>query len=526
MTWWAQVWLVPAVIAVSALSLSALSLLEASRSPGSLTITYYYSLAVNTVTAACCGWIGWVWFRRRQDLESSKDLLRTLELPRIPMSAGDSTLAAVRVDNDALYVESIELRNIRCFEFLEIPFIEQSWGALTTLLVGENSSGKSTLLRSLALGLCPESDAVALMRKQGRFVRNGAQRGKITVRVRGADFRGEIHTRIEAGEGSRSEVVRQETIPHDFPWDRIFLCGYGTQRTAEATSSHERYTPLLALSTLFEDSKPLLNPEAVLSRQHAGVREEVNRMLASILMLESDLPITKSPTGLALNGPWGAMPLQGASDGYRSTTQWVLDFLGWQSFAGRLKPSGPGGGLLLIDEIEQHIHPRWQRHLVQRIRQSLPAVQIIATTHTPLIASGAADIEGAKMIQLQRDEGGEVTVSVIAASELTGMRADQVLAGAFGLLTTKNPNSEADTERYVQLLQGERTAEEDREFSELDRRLKGGWQAQNPYEEAVEKALSETLARMAEANSDLLEVEKKRQLREMFERLEKSNDSH
>lgn len=95
-------------------------------------------------------------------------------------------------------------------------------------------------------------------------------------------------------------------------------------------------------------------------------------------------------------------------------------------------------------------------------------MQIIATTHTPLIASGTADIEGAQIIQLQRDEDSEVVVSVIAASELTGMRADQVLAGAFGLLTTKNPASEADTERYVQLLQHRRTPEEEGEFAELD----------------------------------------------------------
>ena len=46
-------------------------------------------------------------------------------------------------------------------------------------------------------------------------------------------------------------------------------------------------------------------------------------------------------------------------------------------------------GILLIDELEQHLHPRWQRTILGQLRKSFPKLQIIATTHSPLVASGA-----------------------------------------------------------------------------------------------------------------------------------------
>ena len=49
-------------------------------------------------------------------------------------------------------------------------------------------------------------------------------------------------------------------------------------------------------------------------------------------------------------------------------------------------------GLLLIDEIETHLHPRWQKDILGIIRELFPAVQIILTTHSPFILSSLDDI--------------------------------------------------------------------------------------------------------------------------------------
>ena len=49
-------------------------------------------------------------------------------------------------------------------------------------------------------------------------------------------------------------------------------------------------------------------------------------------------------------------------------------------------------GVVFIDEIEQHLHPRWQRNIIRLLTRSFPRVQFVATTHSPLVASGCEDV--------------------------------------------------------------------------------------------------------------------------------------
>jgi len=75
-------------------------------------------------------------------------------------------------------------------------------------------------------------------------------------------------------------------------------------------------------------------------------------------------------------------------DGVRSTVAWIADFMmredqvAWSS---RLKGKRPG--LLLLDEIDTHLHPLWQRRLLPAMREALPDVQMIVTSHSPFVIS-------------------------------------------------------------------------------------------------------------------------------------------
>ena len=67
-----------------------------------------------------------------------------------------------------MYIKRLYLKNVRCFEKLEINF-DQPGSSI--LLLGDNGDGKSTILKSLAMGLCDDSSAAALFRElQGEFV--------------------------------------------------------------------------------------------------------------------------------------------------------------------------------------------------------------------------------------------------------------------------------------------------------------------------------------------------------------------
>jgi AAA domain, putative AbiEii toxin, Type IV TA system len=79
-------------------------------------------------------------------------------------------------------------------------------------------------------------------------------------------------------------------------------------------------------------------------------------------------------------------------DGVRSTVGWVADFMMRQDavpWSPELKEKRPG--ILLLDEVDAHLHPRWQRLLLPAMREALPNVQIIATSHSPFVISSCPD---------------------------------------------------------------------------------------------------------------------------------------
>jgi energy-coupling factor transporter ATP-binding protein EcfA2 len=426
-------------------------------------------------------------------------------------------------------VSKIEIENIRCFDKLTINFSPNASSVQWAMILGDNAVGKSTLLRCIALGLCKESDAVALMKAvSGGFVRKGAQEGFIKIHLR-EDKNSKrpkkytITTRISQKSEDGSEIVRQETEPAKaFPWSDIFVCGYGAYRAAQAHSSFEQYEVRDAVVSLFDPQASLQNPEIVLLRHDPEVREKLEQKLLQILMLdEPGYKMNFTKRGLELEGPWGCLPFQVLSDGYRSTTQWVLDFIGWLIHAERLIDNPDIGGILLIDELEQHLHPRWQRYIVQRLRQQFPKTQIIASTHTPLAASGIVDEEDSLLLKLEQTVNGSIDLKVLDKQLLAGKRADQVLTSeAFGLLTTRNPGSEDEIDRYTVLLgKIERTEVEETELQELKLRVQNTLRSgENAVEQMVATTVDETLQSMTHNISpERLSLETRKQLQQLFQ---------
>jgi energy-coupling factor transporter ATP-binding protein EcfA2 len=450
-----------------------------------------------------------------------------------PISTSSSTLPR-KYQN--LLIAKVEIVNIRCFQSLIVDFEADKEPIRWAMILGDNAVGKTTLLRSIALGLCNESDAVALMKSvPGDFVRKGAEEGYIKIHLR-EDKNAKrpkkytITTTISQKSEGAPEIVRQETEPEaNFPWADIFVCGYGAYRASQAQASYEQYKVMDAVRSLFDPQVSLQNPEIVLLRRDPEVRSQLEQKLLSILMLDlPDCEINYTKRGIELDGPWGRLPFQVLSDGYRSTTQWVLDFMGWLIQAERLIGNPDIGGILLIDEIEQHLHPRWQRYIVQRLRKQFPKTQIIASTHTPLAASGMVDVDQSVLLKLEQRSGEthpagnrEIDLRVIDKQLLAGKRADQVLASeAFGLVTTRNLGSEDQIDRYTELLgKTTRSDQEEAELQELRSHVQNALQSgESEVEQMVERALDEALQGMIQNTSpELLNLETKKQLQQLFQ---------
>ena len=124
--------------------------------------------------------------------------------------------------------------------------------------------------------------------------------------------------------------------------------------------------------------------------------------------------------------------------------------------------------LVLVDEIDAHMHPEWQQQLVPLLKRHLPGVQIIATTHSPLIV-GSLKVD--ELVRLRRRHG------VIEADSLEtsfqGWRADQILTGpAFDLDTTIDDDTDSLRQEYTSLLgTTKRSPQDQARFEALERQI-------------------------------------------------------
>jgi predicted ATP-binding protein involved in virulence len=463
-------------------------------------------------------------------------LIHVIKNPSLLVSDGknvDGIKSNKLKEGQELVVTQVRLKNIKCFQELVIDFKHQQidrW----TMLLGDNAIGKSTLLKCIALGLCNASDAAALTRisdMNSEFIRAGETQGSITIELQRGKLsknsrkKYTITTTITKNAAGTSEEITQEvkaSSPNEkFPWADIFVCGYGASRSQEADTSHERYKIFEAVQSLFSHEVRLQNPELILLRQDPEVRILLQEKLQSILMLdEEDYRIDADKTGLNVAGPWGKVNFNKLSDGYRSTTLWVLDFLGWLIYAGRLGDNNEIGGILIIDELEQHLHPRWQRNIVELLRRQFPKTQIIASTHTPLVAAGVADIDESCLLKLERDENNEIKIVMIDQAEIAGKRADQILTSpAFDLLTTRNNKSHDEVDRYTELLaKSSPTPAESAELERLQPLVQSRLTiSETPISQKVEQLLDEALQKIAHEHPPaMLDLEAKKQLQALF----------
>ena len=317
--------------------------------------------------------------------------------------ATKSTYSPKLLKSSSMYITKMVLDNVRCFDHIEIDLQSNQELLNWTLLLGDNGVGKTTIIRSLAIGLVDSASASALLKElYGDWVRRQAgKQAKAIIRIEfnkkcenGQPWH--IQTTIE-GTGGDDIKVTQATYPEEnFPWQDIFVCGYGAARRAYGSKDYSEYSPIDAVYTLFNYDSPIQNPELIL-RRLADTEVDLNEILTwfdEVLMLPNG-STQLGLGGITVDGPWGKfMPLGAIGDGYQATLAWVADMLGWVMFYDYnliTNFKSDFCGIVLLDEIEQHLHPIWQKSVIKLLHTRFPKLQFIATTHSPLVASGSQD---------------------------------------------------------------------------------------------------------------------------------------
>ncbi len=409
-----------------------------------------------------------------------------------------------------MWVEELEIENIRCFESQRLRFSRGSSPSRWVTFLSENGGGKSTALQALGLLLAGPEGAQKLIPRPVGWLRDEGKLGRVATRIHQEDNdpgqHGSQKVRREFGysytlTGSKPITVNNKhyTEPSIVPAGQKVLSwlrenafpsrgsgwmavGYGAFRRLTRSSqiivpSLEPQARFANFTTLFDESEPLAVFERWMVyldyRIAKGTDEEAQRLktlgidaINRVLPEEARFARVTSEGRIIFSVGGLEVPTISLSDGYRSTLALTGDLV-WRLILAFPNSRDPllEHGVVLIDELDIHLHPKWQREVAGRLRQTFPNLQFIVATHSPFIAAGAGD--DALTLKFDLQEGKSVVEEVpnIAAKSIDGI----LESDAFGRLSPYSPQTQEKIDRYDQLSRRgtRRTSAEHREYQHL-----------------------------------------------------------
>ncbi|WP_428262103.1 AAA family ATPase [Haliangium sp.] len=295
---------------------------------------------------------------------------------------------------------SLEIRNFRCIKELNIPLsLPSELGGQWTCLAGLNGSGKSSVLQALCMGLLgeefvPELGGTRLARMR-RVERGRVLDAEVTVIVGHGDARHRLSIEL-TDDGVRADV----TDAADEIWRRLsrhVLASYGATRNLSyyVDRRHEDLSPALrAQMTLFDPLTQIAHAEVLLDPSNRVTSTHFPRLLTTLLdrVFDGEIRLVRNGHGLSFEIGRDHVPALELPDGFRSALAWLADLCAaWLAKHPPDDDQAPSlediEAIVLIDELDLHLHPSLQRTLVSRLRNCLPKIQWVVTTHSPFLLS-------------------------------------------------------------------------------------------------------------------------------------------
>ncbi|MDI6104442.1 AAA family ATPase [Actinoplanes sp. NEAU-A12] len=437
-----------------------------------------------------------------------------------------------------MYIKEIGIADVRGFHGARTFVLDlgRPDGSLAgwTVIAGRNGSGKTSLLRAVALALGGQGVAHNLVADFASWISADAQAAHSFVRLEldpeadrfDGDFQPDSDT-FRAGLawfGKQAEAVHRpddqpllvplrfgaERGQHDLesqtakhgPWSNNpvgwFCAAYGPFRRLAGGSpdAHRLMTsraPAARMASLFHEDASLAEGVSWLIEQHLRALEgrpgaEDLKRVALAVLGNGLLPDGYQVERVDSEGLWVArgehrFALREMSDGYRVVVALVVDLLKQIHDAyGGLRAEERGGsvminapGVVLIDEVDAHLHVSWQKRIGGWLKEHFPRIQFIVTTHSPYICQ-AADANG--LIRLpgpDEDVPPRIVDRDLYERVVYGSGDDAVMSELFGLDTPYSDEAVRLRRQLVALetdvLTGRANDETVRRYEELRGRL-------------------------------------------------------
>jgi energy-coupling factor transporter ATP-binding protein EcfA2 len=410
-----------------------------------------------------------------------------------------------------VYFLSITLENVRCFGEKQTLDLSDGNGkpAQWTLLLGNNGTGKTTVLQTIAVQMRLTNESTVWWQSYDaevgapktfpllprprwlsesnlglfRTTNNPPKYSAIVAQgdclSRSADQFRHLELKFEGG----GPFGLMSDTPVGLP---IVCYGYGAARRMAERSLPEE-APDTGTETLFSYHADLRNAEDWLLRadyaaskkspQQKRQQERLEQIKELLLAILPEIDGIQFLTGsgvypiprVEFHTPYGWVPLRHLGFGYQTVIAWMIDF------ASRMVERYPDSAdplaepaVVLVDEIDLHLHPLWQRQLIGYLSRHFPNTQFIVTAHSPLIVQAATSAN----LAVLRCNGDHVVIDNDAAT-IRNWRIDQVLTSdLFGLPSARPPElDELLDRRQAFLTKARLTKADQRELAELEAKI-------------------------------------------------------
>lgn len=400
-------------------------------------------------------------------------------MAKTPSKNGHASAKAAERPPTAYFL-SLEVENVRCFGKKQKLDLSDGKGkpAPWTIILGVNGTGKTTLLQILAgfeliLNVDEEGDDDLVP---------CFDHWDDSHRRFGIEDAHTEYTAIYCETSSVSSVpseqykiitrfIKSDIVEIDWPLPPAFefplLCAYGAGRRVGTVAFTENSTNDFPSATLTTDLAELRSPEEwLISLDYTAAKKsryqdlQTKRRIQALELLKQVLwEITdirfipgegvRPKPRVEFKTPYGWVPFRQLGYGYQSLATWVADF------ASRMVERYPESknplaepAVVLVDEIDLHLHPKWQRELMDRLTNLFPNTQFIATAHSPLVVQAAANAN----LAVLRREGDHVVIDN-DVDYIRNWRVDQILTSdLFGLESARPPHIEEKLKNREKIL--------------------------------------------------------------------------
>lgn len=429
---------------------------------------------------------------------------------------------------DDMLLKHVQVKNFRSFEQVELDLSPSAF----TVIIGENGRGKTALLEAMSIGISSlllgfnnvpvrnisvddiqfklfEKGSTANIEKQfpveikctgylnddypnvtwERTLKS--ENGK-TTRIGAKDI-------IDYGKALQVDVMngRDTTLP--------LVAYYGTQRlwntevrmrrsdVSKLTSRTHAYLdalePFLNMKLLhqwFFDKKITEFEDGYTPGEFKALQMAIRKCMEHVQTMNSgqhewNLEYSGKFKELQFSFPDGTrLPFRHLSDGYRNVVGLVADI------AFRMASLNPHlgeqaimetPGIILIDEIDLHLHPKWQRHIVSDLKRTFPKIQFIVTTHSPFIIQSLHEGELRVISKDGKTIHDDVVVDgeELVVAEYADQSIEDVVENVMGIhlpqWSKRKAEMYAAAEKYFSVLNEYEQAQDTKHIEQLKERL-------------------------------------------------------